>query len=185
MIIRQKIIARKYAQAFLNLYFDALTQLHIDAVIDLHKFLLENKGILCYLSLPGLTEQAWTDFSTRLYARFELPVQLGRLIQVLLERRSIALLPLVLNSLLQDFWQRRHVLHFNITSSHVLEAEEQASVIKFLAEKTGAAEVKAKFSIDESLICGINMQSNSYKFEHSVAQELKKIKESLLQRVQL
>ena len=63
MIIRQKIIARKYAQAFLNLYFDALTQLHIDAVIDLHKFLLENKGILCYLSLPGLTEQAWTDFT--------------------------------------------------------------------------------------------------------------------------
>jgi F0F1-type ATP synthase delta subunit len=102
-----------------------------------------------------------------------------------LERRTIGLLPLVLNSLLQEFWRRRHVLHFNINSSHILEAGEQERIIKFLAEKTGAVEIKAKFSIDASLICGINMQSNLYKFEHSVAQELKKFKESLLERVQL
>ncbi len=184
MDISQKIIARKYAKAFLNLYFDALTEQHIDAMSKFYLFLRENRGILCYLNLPGLNEQVWKDFLTELYARFVLPQHLPKLIQVLISRRRVELLPAVVVAILQEFWRRKHVMHFEVTSSQELSLSEQAMTNAFLAKKTGA-EIKATFAIDATLICGIKMRSDSYMFEHSIARELKKFEESLLQRVRL
>ncbi|MBM3886431.1 ATP synthase F1 subunit delta [Candidatus Dependentiae bacterium] len=185
MVIKQKIIARKYACAFLNLYFDALSPVHIEGLIGLQEFLRDRKGILSFLSLPSLTDQAAHDFLTRLYDNFCLPVQFGKLVQQLLDRGNVYLLPVILQQLLQEYWIRRRVLLFNIASSHALNADEQARIIAFLTKQTGAAEIKANFSVNAALICGIQMKSDMYMFEHSIARELKKIKESLLQRVQL
>lgn len=184
MVISQKIIARKYAKAFLNLYFDALSDQHIEGLFKFHLFLRENRGILCYLNLPGLNEQVWNDFSTRLYADFTLPQHFAKLIQVLVLKRRVELLPTVVVALLQEFWKRKHVLHFEVTSSLKLSLAQQAAVIAFLTNKTGAA-VRAAFAMDSSLICGIKMKSDSYMFEHSIARELKNFEESLLQRVRL
>lgn len=185
MIVEQKIIARKYARAFLNLYFDALAEQHVEALSNFYTFLRGNRGILCYLNLPGLTEQSWNDFLTRLYATFPLPYHFGRLIQALLERRRVELLPAVVAAVLEEFLRRKHVLHFQVTSSHELSSVEQNHIIAFLTKKTGAAAVQATFAVDPALICGIKMRSDMYMFEHSIARELKNFEESLLQRVRL
>ena len=185
MDIKEKIIASKYARAYLNLYFDTLTQENLDALAAFDKFLVAHKGVLCFLSLPGLTEQVWQNFLNQLYARFLLPLQLTKLIKSLLDRGSIYLLPLVIDNLLKEFWLRKNVVHFIVTSSHALDEQGKSKIISFLAEKTGAFEIKATFLLDESLIYGITMKSSTHMFEHSVARELKKVKESLLERVQL
>jgi ATP synthase F1 delta subunit len=185
MVIRKKIVARKYACAFLNLYFDAMSEDHISAFVDFYNFLRLNRGILHYLNLPGLTEEAWQDFLKRLYLQFALPKQFIRLMKVLLDGRRVGILPVVVQSVLQEFWRRKHVIHFAVVSSHELTGEEQSRVIAFLTKKTGAASIVATFDVDAALICGIVMKSETYMFEHSVARELKKFEESLLERVRL
>lgn len=184
MEISQKIVACKYAKAFLNLYFDAINEQHIDAMVKFNFFLRENRGVLCYLNLPGLNEQVWKDFLARLYTNFNLPQHFPRLIQVLIDRRRVVLLPAIIVAMLQEFWRRKNVMHFTITCSRELSLAEQATVIAFLADKT-SAQIKAEFCENARLICGIKMRSDSYIFEHSIARELKKFEESLLQRVRL
>lgn len=185
MVVKKKVIARKYANAFLNLYFDALNEKHVAGLDNFYSFLLLNPGVLHYLNLPGLTEIVWQDFLSRLYVQFALPDQLVKLMKVLLDARLIVLLPIVIQCLLREFWKRKHVIHFFIRSSHSLNSDEKDRVIAFLTNKTGAALVVAQFDVDASLICGIVMKSDTYIFEHSVARELKIFEESLLQRVRL
>ncbi len=184
MVINRKILARKYARAFLNLYFDALSNKNIHAFTQLQAALKENPGILCFLSIPSLSEQTRQIFLSELCANFDLPDYCIQLIETL-AKKNIDIFAAVFKNIIQEFWQRKHVLHFEITSSHLLLAEEQSAVIDFLVHKTGAASIKAIFLIDSLLICGIKMRSDEYIFEHSVARELKKIEQLLLQRVQL
>ena len=126
----------------------------------------------------------WQDFLTQLYTNFTLPQQLAKLIQVLVARRRVELLPAVIIAILQEFWRRKHIVHFEVTSSQELALPLQAAVVEFLIKQVGSV-VKATFEIDDTLICGIKMRSDSYMFEHSIARELKKFEESLLQRVRL
>lgn len=185
MIIQHKTIARKYARAFLNLYFDAVTEQHVQALTRFRQFLCDNRGVLCYLNLPGLSLHARSEMLNKINTLFGLPLHFTRLIEVLRERRCVELLPFVITAILDEFWARKHILLFAVTSSHELAAELQNEVIAFLAKITGAASIRATFEVDEELICGISMRSDCYLFEHSVARELKKFKESLLERVQL
>lgn len=184
-MISHKILARKYARAFLNLYFDALSDQHVAALTHLQETLNKNRGILCYLSLPGLTIQTQQEFLSRLCENFALPPFFLRLIVVLVERNNVELLPGVVLAIMKEFWRRKHIIHFVVHSSHALLADEQSAVVEFLTKKTGAAVVLAAFFVDESLICGIKMRSDGYIFEHSVARELKKFEQLLLQRVQI
>ena len=185
MMINRKVLARKYARAFLNLYFDALSDQHVITLANLLEALNENRGVLYYLSIPGLTEQAQQEFLSRLCANFDLPAYFHRLVAVLVERNNVELLPVIVQAIMKEFWRRKHIMHFVVHSSHVLLAAEQAVVVSFLTQKTGAAVVHADFFVDEGLICGIKMRSDGYIFEHSVARELKNFEQSLLQRVQI
>lgn len=185
MVMSRKILARKYARAFLNLYFDVLGDQHVIALAHLHGTLSTHRGVLAYLSLPGLTVQVRQEFFSRLCENFVLPPYFYRLIIVLSERNNVDLLPAVVMAIMKEFWRRKHIIHFEVHSSHALLTDEQAAVVGFLTNKTGAAVVQASFFVDESLICGIKMRSDGYIFEHSVARELKKFEQSLLERVRI
>ena len=185
MVVKKKIIALKYARAYLNLYFDALQDHHVQAIADLQRFVRANVAAIAYLNLPGISDELWPQFLEKVKRHFVLPDSLYHLMSVLRERQKLMLLPHVMDALLQEFWQWKRVLHFDITSSHPLEEHQKESLIAFLTKKTGAAQIKATFAVDASLICGICLRSETYMFEHSVARELDKFKESLLQRVRL
>lgn len=185
MKISRKILASKYARAFLNLYFDALNDQHIASLTSLYEVLDKNRGVLCYLSLPNLMDSVKRDFLSKVCEGFVLPIYFHRLIAGLVEKNNIELLPLVVMAIIKEFWRRKHVIHFVVHSSHSLGTDEQAIIVNFLTLKTGAAMIQATFFLDESLICGIKMRSDGYIFEHSVARKLKEIEQLLLQRVQI
>ena len=185
MMMNRKVLARKYARAFLNLYFDALSDQHIGAIAKLQELLRENRSVLCYLSIPGLTEQAQQEFLTKLCERFDLPAYFHRLIEVLAGKNNVELLPAIVAAITKEFLRRKHIIHFVVHSSHELQADERVAIVNFLTKKTGAAVVHADFFVDEALICGIKMRSDGYLFEHSVARELKNFEQLLLRRVQI
>lgn len=185
MIMSRKILARKYARAFLNLYFDALSDQEIASIGRLNQLFTVNRGMLCYLSLPGLAIQNRQNFLLRLCENFSLPPYFEKLVIVLIEKNNVELLPAIVMAIMQEFSRRKHILHFDVHSSHALLVDERSSIIDFLTKKTGAAVVRVNFFIDESLICGIKMRSDGYIFEHSVARELKKFEQSLLERVRI
>lgn len=185
MMMSRKILARKYARAFLNLYFDAFTDQEIAALGGLNQLFNANRGILCYLSLPGLAMEKRQEFLVNICEKFSLPASFQKMIFVLMEKSKVDLLPAIVAATMQEFLQRKHIIHFDVYSSHELLVDERDSIIGFLTKKTGAALVRVNFFIDESLICGIKMRSDGYIFEHSVARELKKIEQLLLERVHI
>lgn len=184
MLLKNDIVAKKYAKAFLNIYFDAIVPETIETFIRLAAFFKRKKGVLYYLTVPRLDDAQRQQLLARFFADCMAIPAVQRLASVLLQQHRIELLPMVLERVVDEYRIRNSIMLFEVSSSHVLDEEQRGRIIAFLAKKTGAR-VSVSFSVDDTLICGVRMQSKTFMFEQSVADELKKIEQALLQRVAL
>ena len=184
MEIRKKITVRKYATAFLNLYFDVFNETMLQPLEEFCNYLKNNRGILCYLSRPGIDQEKQRLIISNLCIRFKLSQFFERLIIVLFEHHHMELLPLIVRKIVQEFLLRARIFTFNVTTSHDIASAQKKKIIAFLIEKMSASKIEATFFVDEKLICGVNIKSDTIMLEHSIRRELKNFEESLLQRVQ-
>ncbi len=184
MELRKKVIVRKYAAAFLNLYFDALDEKMMKPLEDFCYFLKENRWALCYCSMPGVNQEKQIAFIIELCARFSLPPFFKKLVIVLSERHHTGLLLLVVQKIVKEFMLRTRVFTFRIATSHGLSDSAKEHIVEFLMREMNATKIHATFDVDGDLICGISIKSESVRLEHSIRRELKNFEGSLLQRVQ-
>lgn len=171
------VVAKKYAQAFLNIAGDAFTLDDFKKVCLLERFLRQHRAELFFLRSPIKNDQAKEVFLERLMAPFGDRAQLMLLVQLLMRHRRLFLLPTVARFLCQLYAERHAIAYFSIESSHELTADDCAILVDFLARMTHET-ILYEYVKEPRLIAGIRLHSDRLLWEYSIHKQLKLITSS-------
>jgi len=168
----QDMVAKKYATAFVAVFYESLSVPIVQQCAHLATYMREHADILFFLQLSALSNDEKRTGLRSLIQHYELPECLLRLVDVLLEHKRTFLLAAILEDLCDLYSARQQIMSFTITSSHPLSESAVKSIQKFLAYATGNT-ILYTCVVDPALIAGIRMANTILFWEHSVARQLR------------
>jgi ATP synthase F1 delta subunit len=175
---RYMALAKKYAQAFLNLYIQSLSYNDYTAIKAAALVLKKNHSFFSLLNIPTLSiTQKRTALFAILHALY-MPPSLTPLIELIINHQRIFLIPELFEALVQTYERRKKILPFTIMCSHPLQSDNLEVLKKFLSKKTDS-QVIYNFVVNKKLIAGIRMQSDLFLWEYSVAKQLRTIRKCI------
>ncbi len=169
----QRLLARKYAQAFLGVAGNDLSLDTIQTVASLAQALKVTKSEMQRV-FAVVPESAQRTVCENIVAQAKLPASFADLIRLLSEDKRLILLFLVFEQLVKLYKERARVMSYTITSSHPLDDAKRAAVKQFLARSTGYV-IMDEYEVDKNLIAGIRMRSDTLLWEYSIDKQLKAI----------
>lgn len=174
-----RMVARRYAQAYYNIFGHELTFAYFEALLKAEQFIHEHKEIISWLKVPAMPDEAKLSALVKLLIdEYACPQSLKNLIQILIQDNRSYLINIVLQEI-ADIYQERSDLHlFTISTSHKLLPEQCDALAKFLQHNKPGAVIR-RHVVDKDLIAGIRMQSNLELWEYSVRKDLRAIELSL------
>lgn len=184
MIIVESHIAKKYASAFLNVYEKKCDDSCMKALLNFSNFLHINHMYLATLNIPSLSIEKKKSIIDSVSKKLLLPESIKTLTLLLLKDKRVDLLDEVLKKIIFLHKQRVSEHSFVVSSSHDLTSEEKESVITFIKSQISNS-VKTSFTIDKSLISGIKIEGNTFRWERSIAKELRNIEQKLSRQEEL
>lgn len=167
-------VARKYAVAFLAVFGNKLRK---DDMSKLEKFedALRQKHTLLYLlGLPVIPDEKKKIILQQLTQQFELAV-FDRLIFLLLEHKRLFLLPVIVRLVGKLYRRANHIIKFKILSYPRVSKSDLKELTEFLAQGTGCAIIYTDDE-DKNLIAGLRMESTTYLWEYSIAQQIRNVR---------
>ncbi len=171
--------AKRYAQAFLNLF--TLTQTDITNIKKAFDFLDHHREIFSLLKVPLLDSQIKENaLKEYLLIQFSLPASFQQLIHVLVEQRRTYLIQMILLEMIHLFEDQQGLESFTIASSTALNDTELEKIKAFLATHTHHNIICTPL-VDTDLIAGVRMQSNNHLWEYSIRKQLAAIKSQMLE----
>lgn len=184
MKLKKDVLAKKYALAFLNTYYETIGDKCFESLLALRDFFKKNKKILMYLNIPSIPEEKKSDALDQILNALKTCNTINILARTLFKQRRIGILNNIVNHIIAQYRIRKNILAFKIFSSHQLEEKEKQIILSFL-EKSVNATVLADFFVDKKLLCGIKILGDTMMFERSFAKRLEEVKRSVLHRVRL
>ena len=181
MLLKEMMLAKKYAVAFLNCYNENFTSQDIESCISLEKFLKKNIYFYMSLRMPSIPSSAKKTAIANILKPFALKKYFFTLINTLLDSGRIDILHHVLARIRKEYNRQNRIEFFKITSSHPLTASEKIIMKKLLQGMTNK-NIVTDFAIDESLIVGLRAQSTISLWERSIKKELSDISTSIVQK---
>ena len=179
MIGAQSVIAKKYANAFLNVFIDQLSPQTMRHVCSLGDFLSRNHLLIYFLRWPVLAKEVKIKALDDMLHQFSLGQPFGKLISLLADNKKMHLIGDILKHICTLYDVRKKRIHFTIASSHDLTTHECSVIVEFLANITGAS-IIYDYKVDKNLIAGIRLQSNTYLWQYSIGQHLDMMKLPLI-----
>lgn len=171
-------IAKRYAQAFLNLY--TLHIADIEAIKQAIHFFDEHAEVFSLLKVPLLGDhiktQALQDY---LLDRFKLPSSFAKLIEIIIAHKRSYLIVDILEQIIVLYQEQQGIETFVIKSSFGLEEQDVPVLKNFLAERTGHT-IIAQVIHDPGLIAGIRMQSAHHLWEYSIAKQMMRVQNQIM-----
>jgi F-type H+-transporting ATPase subunit delta len=165
------ILAKKYAQAFMNVYGDQLDHDQYRHIPPFTAFLYQNRTVLAFLSIPHIPDQNKIDLLASLLNQFLLSPFFVKLVELIIAHKRSRLLPIILEYMYELFQMKYHVVECALSSSHGLSDEEQACVAEYLSQQTGKT-VLYTHRLDPTLIAGIRAQAQTFVWEYSIKKKL-------------
>jgi len=170
----KEIIARKYAQAFINLFSDTLNLKipeDIDKIKKFMSYLYDHRQSLFYADLKLLDKLKRQEILHELIDKFELKSEFKKLIDLLVLQQRVFLLHDILGFIVKLYLNKTNVMPFTLFSSHNISMTQEKKLIKFLESKSNK-KVIIKFELDPKLIVGLKAISTELEWEHSIRQKL-------------
>ena len=174
MDIKEVILARRYAQAFLDLFMDSITPTIYANLIALREFLDSHRNTLIYFSLPHISLDTKLQLFDQLGEKIKPSDPVKKLIETLMRHNRVQILPNILSKICECYRKRKNILLFDIESSHELDEQSVTTLEKFLARNTNKTIVTNKH-INKDLIAGICLKSNSLLWEYSIRKQVNEL----------
>ncbi len=176
---KESMIAKKYAQAFLGVFIDTLSLEDMRTMQAAQQFLARHKRALFFLTLPIIDRAVKRDSLISLVDKFGLPASIKKLIDLLLVHKRTFLLRDILGAIITEYQRRYGIVSCTITSSHSLSQRNVEMIKGFLAQETGC-DIIYEYKVDNRLIAGIRVQSDTFLWEYSIAKQLHDMRLSLI-----
>ena len=165
-------LARRYAQAFLNVFAPHPLPELLEKSEQFLNFLQNNKLIFTRLSSLITDETVQEKSFCMMVKSFNLGDAGKKLIMVLLQHKKIKLLPQILTLMILEGRNRRHEFLCEVATSHDLSQTAKESLSAALQAQLGGTIIPT-YRHDASLISGIRITGKTFLWEHSIAKKLK------------
>lgn len=172
-------LARRYAQAYYNIFTDACTVQVVPRIKKLCSFFVTHKKSVFFLGLPQLTIKEKEAALKKLMSTLELPQEMVLVFLLLIVQKRAYLIPYVCEQLCCLILDKNNILECTIATSHALKESEKESVRDFFAQQTHRV-VQPQYVIDKTLIAGISITSSLYQWEYSIRKQLQMINQKLI-----
>lgn len=172
-------LAKKYARAFLHIYYDQLTMQDYHALVTAADSLNNNKRLVFFWNLSSIDPVVKALSIEQICRKYNLNGAIKKLCHLLLASNRLFIIHLVLGYIVILYRQQVPFEHVTITSSHILLAEQITIIKKFIESKVGHAIIYT-YNTDATLIAGVRIHSDSFLWEHSVAKDLRSLALTLI-----
>jgi ATP synthase F1 delta subunit len=164
---KRELLALRYAAAFLNVYYKEYVLADFSLICQAAKFFKTHTKACFFMQLSLLDRTVKEESLHLLCYKLSLPDSYKKLFSLLIDQKRVFLLPTIFEQLVLEYERRAGYLPMNIKTTYVLNDVEQEKFIQFLTEKTHKT-ILPVYSVDQQLIAGIRVTSQSYLFEQSV-----------------
>ena len=174
--------AARYARALFDVALTESDPVQVErdlsAFANLQASSLELQSVLTNPGVPVAGKRAVTDALT---TRLEVSSPVRKLLALLAERDRLALVPDLLAIYRERLMDYQQVVRAEITTAAPLSAEGAAQLQQRLAKVTGRR-VDITTSVDPAIIGGLVARIGTTVYDGSVATQLSKIRERLVQQ---
>jgi F-type H+-transporting ATPase subunit delta len=178
MDIKSAIVSRKYAEAFLNIYMDSITDDIIVHLEELSTYLRSHKNALIFFGLHHISAEE----KLRLFEKIEMRIKpssfIKKLFEALIKHNRVTLCPQIIDMICKLYRKRKNIMMFDIQASYPLGTAEISIIRKFLSHKTNTY-ITSTHSINKNLIAGLRLQSETFLWEYSIHKQLKQLTQSI------
>ncbi len=164
-------LAKKYARAFLRVFYPQSGTAPITIYQNLLNFFKNHLGIIGLIAGCPCPQPCYNQLEEFLVKRFELTSAEQKLLHRLLLDRKIVLLPAIIEHIIDQEHQRSNEIVCTIETSHTLSAEWQKRAIK-LFERITHKKIIPTVRTEPKLICGLRMYSSTLMYEQSINDRL-------------
>lgn len=178
MSIKNSVIAKRYAVAYLNIFLHKLNDQDLFKIKTAYDFLIAHDQIFFLLTLPNISLSDKTNLIDLFLEKFNLSFDLKKIFLLLVKDNRISLLKDVFKIIIDLYQIRKNIIIFDISSSDPLDKNDMDIIMKFLYKNTNN-DILPIYRIDKSLIAGIKLQSDSFLWECSIRKQLASTKKLL------
>jgi len=171
-------LAKKYAQAYLHSFGEDHSLEDFSSMWRAAQFLSEHHSLLFYLSLSMIHEVDKKRFIDIFFEKFHLFDSLKQLFYLLLKNKHIFLAADTLRDIYGLYKIKHKISDLQVSSSSDLSEEKIEEIKKFFTKLSGQ-QVVVRYSVNQDLIAGVRLQTETFLWEYSIAQQLRKLKQEL------
>ncbi len=164
--------ARKYAQAFFNVYGDTITNDSMERIGQAAQFLRAHRRALFLVNVPGIDRTVKEERLLEFCDRFQLGKEVKKLVHLLLDDKRASLLASVFEALVILYKKQNKIIEITVASSYAL-TDEQRSVLEAFIARHVVGVRRYVYTIDTSLISGVRVYSDTFLWEFSIAKQLR------------
>ncbi len=168
-------VAKKYAQAFLNLFFSQITSTDVQKIATAQLFLQNHRKSLFFVQLPQFTDAIRLSMIEDLIGYLSLPQECIKIFLLLIKENRSYLMPDVLFFIVSLYKERVNAVDFAVTTACPLDETQKNSINMFLG-RIVHKNSSCTYAIDRTLIAGIRAQSVEYMWEYSVRKQLMRLR---------
>ena len=176
MIIDRRILSRKYARAFLNIFKKEITPAVIQKIAKLVEFLNSHKQSEVYLRMSMISPKKKREVLLKIFAEFDLEHSaLEKLLDVLLVKNRVQFISTILNQIVVKYNKQNNIVDAQFRYSHELDDETKKTISDFFQKKLGL-HIVYKYILDKSLIAGVRLNTDTDLWEYSIRQQLEPLR---------
>lgn len=172
------LLARRYAQAFLNITHPHLSPTDLRMLVSMAKMLADYKQYIFLLELPFIAHETKTAWVRQLCVDFNISFPLAILVQRLVDDKRVALLPEVIRLFGVLYKKEKKLIACTITSAHELGDQERLIIKQFIERQTGCSLMET-YTVNKNLIAGLRIESDEILWEYSIDKQLRALSLSL------
>lgn len=172
--------AQKYAIAFLDLFIDSITLDQINALEKAISYFKENYHYLVLLSIPIVPEEVKQTALKKIFQQYDISDIVDRLIDVILKDHQLLLIADIIEQIVRSYYEKKGIVVFTVESTYRLDVQELENVKAFLQQTFPQKTIVIHQKINESLIAGLRMYSDTLLWEHSIKKQLNAIEKALV-----
>lgn len=167
-------LALRYAQAFMHLYADRMTFDEYKRVRQAIIF-LRRHDLLLILQTYSDDVQAIKACISMLCQHLNLMPSFEKLLFIVQQKNRLMILPEILQAILWEYERVAKTTIFSVSCASSLGDEDRQEFEKFLNKLSGHTNIY-EYTVDPTLIAGIQAASTEYRWDHSIRGRLRALK---------
>jgi F-type H+-transporting ATPase subunit delta len=178
MTLSQKALSRTYAHAFEDLFTTQLSEEVIQRLKKAAQVLEQQRSLPFYLSLTIISDAQKEKALRGFFDAFGCAELIEPLLLLLAKSKRLFLISEIVRQIVEVYMDRRGIVEAQLKTAQPLTVEEQQFFEQYLCLRT-SKKVRLTQEIDSALIAGVRVESATWLWEYSVAQQLRMIRASV------